>query len=102
MFRLIDHLHRLEASARMLRIPSPYPVPELVAAAELVVTCNGHRSRYVRPMLWRGLGAMGMPGTAKATGNSLDTGPPCAKSGTDFPRIATWTPHREGLARVAT
>ncbi|MFD9128600.1 branched-chain amino acid transaminase [Kitasatospora sp. NPDC059571] len=60
VFRLADHLRRLERSARMLRLPLPYGVDELAAATLELVRANGHRSCYLRHFAFLGYGSMGL------------------------------------------
>ena len=60
IFRLDDHLRRLERSARVYDIELPYARAELAAACREVVRCNGLRAAYVRPIAFRGLGGFGL------------------------------------------
>lgn len=60
IFRLGDHLRRLEDSCRIYRIDVPWTREQLAIACGTVVERNGFDSCYVRPMVLRGYGAMGM------------------------------------------
>lgn len=59
-FRLRDHLRRLRDSCRIYRTPLTWENAELAAAAAELVRRNGLRSCYLRPMVVRGYGAVGM------------------------------------------
>lgn len=60
VFRLDDHLARLERSAAMYYMPLPYSHEELRAAVHAVVGTNDLRSCYIRPIAFRGYGTMGL------------------------------------------
>jgi branched-chain amino acid aminotransferase len=60
VFRLRDHVKRLYNSARIYRMEIPFPVEEMEAAVLEVVRCNELSSCYIRPFVFRGLGAMGL------------------------------------------
>ncbi|WP_371481334.1 branched-chain amino acid transaminase [Kitasatospora sp. NBC_00315] len=60
VFRLADHLRRLERSARMVRIDLPYGEEELARATLELVRANGHRSCYLRHFAFLGYGSMGL------------------------------------------
>ncbi|MFJ2778904.1 MULTISPECIES: branched-chain amino acid transaminase [unclassified Kitasatospora] len=60
VFRLPEHLRRLERSARMLRMELPYTVDDLTKATIELVRANGHRSCYLRHFAFLGYGSMGM------------------------------------------
>ncbi|WP_030459881.1 branched-chain amino acid transaminase [Kitasatospora sp. NRRL B-11411] len=60
VFRLDEHLARLERSARMLRIELPYSRKELAEATVALVAANGHRSCYLRHLAFLGYGSMGL------------------------------------------
>ena len=56
VFRLRDHLERMERSAKVFLMDIPYSVDELVAAAHELIRVNGLSSCYVRPIAFRGFG----------------------------------------------
>ncbi|MFI9330691.1 branched-chain amino acid transaminase [Kitasatospora sp. NPDC052868] len=60
VFRLPEHLRRLELSARMLRMELPYGVDDLAKATADLVRANGHRSCYLRHFAFLGYGSMGL------------------------------------------
>ena len=68
VFRLSDHLRRLESSAKVLYMELPYSVDELRLATHELIAANGIPSCYVRPMAFYGYGELAV-GT---TGNPVD------------------------------
>ncbi|MDR0500809.1 MAG: branched-chain amino acid transaminase [Coriobacteriales bacterium] len=60
VFRLEDHMKRLVRSAYMIGMELPYTVAELVAATEDLIRANELGSCYVRPIAYRGYGALGV------------------------------------------
>jgi branched-chain amino acid aminotransferase len=61
VFRLVDHVRRLLASARILMIDVPYTADQLVDAACEVVRVNGQTEGcYLRPIVYLGYGEMGL------------------------------------------
>ena len=68
IFRLREHLERLESSARILFMDLPYTVDELRAATHDLVGSNGFASCYIRPIAFYGFGELGVA----ATGNPVD------------------------------
>jgi branched-chain amino acid aminotransferase len=60
VFRNVDHLERLEKSAELYYMPVPYTVEELRAATLELVARNGLRECYIRPLVNRGYGQMGL------------------------------------------
>jgi branched-chain amino acid aminotransferase len=60
IFRNVDHLERLHRSAELYYMPVPYSVEELRAATLQLVARNGLRSCYIRPIVNRGYGQMGL------------------------------------------
>jgi branched-chain amino acid aminotransferase len=59
-FRLGAHTERLLASAKIHRIAVPWSAVEINAACKEVVLRNGLRSAYVRPLVYRGYGEVGV------------------------------------------
>jgi branched-chain amino acid aminotransferase len=60
IFRLQLHLRRLVDSAKIYRMEIPYTVEQLSAACRAVVADNGLASAYLRPLVWRGYGSIGV------------------------------------------
>jgi branched-chain amino acid aminotransferase len=60
IFRLTDHIERLHKSAKILMMPMPYSVEELVEACKETVRANGLPACYVRPIAYYGYGEMGV------------------------------------------
>jgi branched-chain amino acid aminotransferase len=60
VFRLTDHMIRLENSARILMMELPYSVGELVQAVKDTVRSTGLPSCYIRPIAYYGYGEMGL------------------------------------------
>jgi branched-chain amino acid aminotransferase len=68
VFRLRDHLVRLENSAKVLYMDLPYSVDELRASTHELIAANGIASCYIRPIAFYGYGELGVA----ATGNPID------------------------------
>ncbi|MFD7712697.1 branched-chain amino acid transaminase, partial [Streptomyces sp. NPDC059786] len=64
VFRLADHLRRLENSARIYAIPLPCPVDVLEAAVKDTIRENELESCYIRPVVYMEPGEMGVDPTA--------------------------------------
>ncbi len=60
VFRLRDHLARLDKSARLYYLPLPYSPEELREATHELIRRNGLASCYIRPLAFRGYGEMGL------------------------------------------
>ncbi|MFH1722632.1 MAG: branched-chain amino acid transaminase [Candidatus Altiarchaeota archaeon] len=60
VFRLTEHMKRLENSAKLYSMPMPYKVDELVAATKKLISANKLDACYIRPIVWRGYGEMGL------------------------------------------
>ncbi|MBN2200604.1 branched-chain amino acid transaminase [bacterium] len=60
IFRLEDHIRRLHDSAKIYRMPIPFSEKETVDACVQVVRSNGLKEAYIRPVAWRGYGALGV------------------------------------------
>src|SRR5271157_58228 len=60
IFRHLDHYDRLERSARLYYMDVPYTAAQLVAATRELVARNDLRSCYIRPIVFRGYGQMGL------------------------------------------
>ena len=60
VFRHREHLTRLSRSAELYYMPMPYTVDALRAATLELIGRNGLRSCYIRPIMFRGYGQMGL------------------------------------------
>jgi len=60
IFRHHDHLKRLLASAELYYMPVPYTLDELRAATHELIAANGLSECYIRPLIYRGYGQMGL------------------------------------------
>jgi len=60
VFRLDDHLARLQQSAAIYYMPLPYGRDELRAAVHAVLAANDLGACYIRPIALRGYGVMGL------------------------------------------
>lgn len=60
IFRLTPHIARLHRSAKAYRIPLDWSGPDLVAACKRVMADNGLESGYIRPLVFYGLGSIGL------------------------------------------
>lgn len=69
VFRLHDHMVRLEASARAYGIPMTYTADELDQACLELLRVTELESAYIRPQVFYGLGAIGID----PTGNDVHT-----------------------------
>jgi branched-chain amino acid aminotransferase len=60
IFRHDDHLDRLFNSAKLYYMEIPYSKEDLRAATHETITRNGFKSCYIRPLVFRGAGPMGL------------------------------------------
>jgi branched-chain amino acid aminotransferase len=60
IFRHQDHIDRLYRSAGMYMMEIPYSKEEIRAATHETIARNGLKSCYVRPLVFRGAGPMGL------------------------------------------
>lgn len=60
IFRLTDHIRRLFRSAAIYMMEIPFPQARLVEACKEVVRANRLGACYVRPLVYRGYGVMGL------------------------------------------
>lgn len=60
VFRLRDHMQRLKDSGKIYRMEIPYSLEELEAAVTTTITNAKLESCYIRPVVFRGLGPMGV------------------------------------------
>jgi len=68
VFRLSDHLRRLDNSARLLHMELPFSLEELRAACHGLIAANGLPECYLRPIAFFGYGELGV----SAVGNPVD------------------------------
>lgn len=54
------HIDRLLQSCRIVHLPVPWTKSQLMEAVLAVVADNGHESCYIRPLVFRGYGALGV------------------------------------------
>ncbi|MBT8400551.1 MAG: branched-chain amino acid transaminase [Rhodothermia bacterium] len=69
VFRLRDHMQRLLDSGKIYRMEIPYSLDELEAAVTTTITNAKLESCYIRPVVFRGLGPMGV----NPLGNPVET-----------------------------
>jgi branched-chain amino acid aminotransferase len=60
VFRLTDHMKRLFRSAQVYMIDIPFSLEEMVQGAKDTVRASGLQACYVRPIVYRGYGEMGL------------------------------------------
>lgn len=60
IFRLADHNRRLFNSAKIYDIAIPYTLEQINAACRDIVSANGLRAAYLRPVAFRGAGSVGI------------------------------------------
>ncbi|MFK7846373.1 MAG: branched-chain amino acid transaminase [Rhodothermales bacterium] len=96
VFRLREHLGRLFDSAKIYRMEIPYTLEELEAATLQTIAESGLKSCYIRPVVFRGTGSMGV----NPLNNTVDTviavwewgaylGPEALEQGVDV-EVASW------------
>lgn len=57
---LDEHIRRLYDSSKIYRIEIPYSTAEIKEAVLSTIRANKHRSCYIRPLVYRGQGALGV------------------------------------------
>jgi branched-chain amino acid aminotransferase len=60
VFRHQDHLDRLENSSKLYYMDLPFSKEQIREAAHELVARSGFKSCYIRPLVWRGYGPMGL------------------------------------------
>ena len=68
VFRLREHLERLQNSAKVIYMDLPYSVEALRAGVHELLSTNGIASCYIRPLAFYGFGELGVA----TTGNPVD------------------------------
>ena len=66
IFRNQDHLDRLEASSKLYYMDLPYAKEQIREAMHELIVRNGFKSCYIRPLVWRGYGPMGLNSTTRS------------------------------------
>mgnify|MGYP006285788123 CR=1 FL=1 len=62
IFRLGPHIRRLWDSCKIYRMDIPFSPAEITQACKDVVKVNGYSNSYLRPLVWRGEGPLGLDG----------------------------------------
>ena len=99
VFRLTEHIERLYNSGKILGMPMPYSVPEIVQACKDVVADSGLDAFYLRPIAYYGYGEMGWATGACTVDISIAAWPWGAYLGDDAVskgvrmKISSWTRH---------
>jgi branched-chain amino acid aminotransferase len=60
IFRHAEHLERLENSCKLYYMDLPYSREQIREATHELIARNGFRTCYIRPLVWRGYGPMGL------------------------------------------
>jgi branched-chain amino acid aminotransferase len=60
LFRIKPHIQRLFDSARIYRMELPFTHEQLIDACKAAVRENGLKNAYLRPLVWRGYGVLGV------------------------------------------
>lgn len=96
VFRLRDHMERLHRSAKIVRMEIPYSVDELCQATIDLIKANDLRECYVRPIVYRGYGFMGVDPTPAPVNVAIAAwpwasylGPEALANGVDV-QISSW------------
>ncbi len=96
VFRLREHMRRLIDSAKIYRMEIPYSLEQLEEAALETISNSGLQSCYIRPVVFRGMGGLGV----NPLKNSVETviavwewgaylGPEALEQGVDV-QMASW------------
>ena len=99
VFRLTEHMQRFINSAKILSMPMPYSLEELVQAVKDTVASTGLPACYVRPLAYYGYGEMGLNTTPCKTDVAIACWPWGAYLGEDAVekgvrmKISSWTRH---------
>lgn len=96
VFRLEPHTRRLMQSAKIARIDVPYTEAEINEAILETIRRNGHEACYVRPLVFRGAGPLGVEGRKSPTDVVIFTmewgrylGSEAIENGVDV-QVSTW------------
>ena len=108
VFRLTEHIERLYNSGKILGMPMPYSVPEIVQACKDVVADSGLDACYLRPIAYYGYGEMGLATGACTVDISIAAWPWGAYLGDDAVskgvrmKISSWTRHDHNIMPPAS
>jgi branched-chain amino acid aminotransferase len=103
VFRLTEHVERLHTSAKILSMPMPWSVDELVDACKLVVRDSELPSCYLRPIAYYGYGEMGLATSECETDVAIAVWPWGAYLGDDALtkgvrlKTSSWTRHDHNI-----
>ena len=96
VFRLQPHTRRLLNSAKIARMAVPFSEEQINAAILETIRRNGHNSCYVRPLVFRGAGPLGVEGRKNPVDVVIFTmewgrylGAEAIESGVDV-QVSTW------------
>jgi len=96
VFRMQPHTKRLFNSAKIARIEMPYSEDQINEAILETVRRNGHESCYIRPLVFRGSGVLGVEGRKNPTDVVIFTldwgrylGAEAIEQGVDV-QVSTW------------
>jgi branched-chain amino acid aminotransferase len=64
VFRLRDHIERLFHSAKIYRMPIPHTQEQIQEACKELLRINRYEEAYIRPLVYRGYGALGVDPTS--------------------------------------
>jgi branched-chain amino acid aminotransferase len=65
VFRLLPHVKRLVNGAKVMRIDTEYDEAAISQAIVETIDRNGHEACYIRPVIFRGEGALGLEGRGR-------------------------------------
>ncbi len=71
VFRLREHTERLMQGARVMRIDHEYDPDSLDRAIVETIRKNGHASCYIRPIIFRGSGSLGLEGRGRTATETI-------------------------------
>lgn len=96
IFRLGPHIRRLWDSCKIYRMDIPFTQAEISQACKDVIKVNGYSNSYLRPLVWRGEGPLGLDGKSNpieamvaASEWGAYLGPEGLKNGVDV-MVSSW------------
>ena len=97
IFRLGPHIRRLWESCAIYRMEIPFSMAEISQACKDIVTVHQYEQCFIRPLIWRGVGPLGLDGRANpiealVVGMQWDAylGPDGLKNGVDV-MVSSWS-----------